>query len=57
MLLTTAIVSGPAHSIAQRWLAGHPDRPLTLLQAVTPVRPGPHRGHRAIGQPTIHCMV
>src|SRR5215467_8533745 len=29
MLLTTAIVSGPAHSIAQRWLAGHLDRPLT----------------------------
>jgi AcrR family transcriptional regulator len=28
MLLTTAIVSGPAHSIAQRWLAGHLDRPL-----------------------------
>ena len=29
MLLTTAIVSGPAHSIAQRWLAGQLDRPLT----------------------------
>ena len=29
MLLTTAIVSGPAHSIAQRWLAGHLERPLT----------------------------
>ncbi len=29
MLLTTAIVSGPAHAIAQRWLAGHLDRPLT----------------------------
>jgi hypothetical protein len=29
MLLTTAIVSGPAHSIAQRWLAGRLDRPLT----------------------------
>jgi len=29
MLLITAIVSGPAHSIAQRWLAGHLDRPLT----------------------------
>jgi len=28
MLLTTAIVSGPAHSIAQRWLAGQLDRPL-----------------------------
>ena len=28
MLLTTAIVSGPAHSIAQHWLAGHLDRPL-----------------------------
>jgi hypothetical protein len=31
MLLTTAIVSGPAHSIAQRWLAGHLDRPLVSL--------------------------
>jgi len=29
MPLTTAIVSGPAHAIAQRWLAGHLDRPLT----------------------------
>jgi AcrR family transcriptional regulator len=29
MLLVTAIVSGPAHAIAQRWLAGHLDRPLT----------------------------
>ena len=29
MLLATAIVSGPAHAIAQRWLAGHLDRPLT----------------------------
>ncbi len=29
MMLTTAIVSGPAHSIAQRWLAGQLDRPLT----------------------------
>jgi len=29
MLLTTAIVTGPAHSIAQRWLAGHLDRSLT----------------------------
>lgn len=26
MLMLTAIVSGPAHSIAQRWLAGHLDR-------------------------------
>jgi AcrR family transcriptional regulator len=29
MLLATAIVSGPAHAIAQRWLAGQLDRPLT----------------------------
>ena len=29
MLVATAIVSGPAHAIAQRWLAGHLDRPLT----------------------------
>lgn len=26
MLLTTAIVSGPAHAIARRWLAGQLDR-------------------------------
>jgi AcrR family transcriptional regulator len=29
MLLISAVVSGPAHAIAQRWLAGHVDRPLT----------------------------
>jgi AcrR family transcriptional regulator len=29
MLLISAVVSGPAHAIAQRWLAGHMDRPLT----------------------------
>ena len=29
MLLITAVVSGPAHAIAQRWLAGQMDRPLT----------------------------
>src|SRR5262249_26246981 len=29
MLLISAVVSGPAHAIAQRWLAGHLDRPLT----------------------------
>lgn len=29
MLLITAVVSGPAHAIAQRWLAGQVDRPLT----------------------------
>jgi AcrR family transcriptional regulator len=29
MLLITAVVSGPAHAIAQRWLAGQLDRPLT----------------------------
>jgi AcrR family transcriptional regulator len=27
MLVITAIVSGPAHALAQRWLAGHCDRP------------------------------
>jgi len=31
VLLASAIVSGPAHAIAQRWLAGHLDRPLTSL--------------------------
>jgi AcrR family transcriptional regulator len=29
MLLISAVVSGPAHAIAQRWLAGQLDRPLT----------------------------
>jgi AcrR family transcriptional regulator len=29
MLMITAIVTGPAHSIAQRWLAGHVESPLT----------------------------
>jgi AcrR family transcriptional regulator len=29
MLLITAVVSGPAHAIAQRWLAGQVNRPLT----------------------------
>ncbi len=29
MLMITAIVSGPAHAIARRWLAGQLDRPLT----------------------------
>jgi AcrR family transcriptional regulator len=33
MLLASAIVSGPAHAIAQRWLAGHLDRPLTFFVA------------------------
>jgi AcrR family transcriptional regulator len=31
MLLVTAIVSGPAHSIARRWLAGQLDRPPTTF--------------------------
>jgi AcrR family transcriptional regulator len=29
MLMITAIVSGPAHAIARRWLAGQVDHPLT----------------------------
>jgi AcrR family transcriptional regulator len=29
MLLISAVVSGPAHAIAQRWLSGQLDRPLT----------------------------
>lgn len=29
MLLTSAIVNGPAHAIARRWLAGHLERPPT----------------------------
>ena len=29
MLVITAIVSGPAHAIARRWLAGQLDQPLT----------------------------
>jgi AcrR family transcriptional regulator len=33
MLLITSVVSGPAHAIAQRWLAGQVDRPLTSFVA------------------------
>jgi AcrR family transcriptional regulator len=33
MLLITAVVSGPAHAIAQRWLAGQVNRPLTSFVA------------------------
>ena len=36
MLLITSVVSGPAHAIAQRWLAGQVDRPLTsFVDALT----------------------
>jgi AcrR family transcriptional regulator len=31
MLMITAIVTGPAHAIAQRWLAGHLDRRPTVF--------------------------
>jgi AcrR family transcriptional regulator len=62
MLLITAVVSGPAHAIAQRWLAGQVDRPLTsfvdeLTDAAcaglraTPARSGPAGGTPADGAP------
>ena len=36
MLLITSVVSGPAHAIAQRWLADQVDRPLTsFVDALT----------------------
>ena len=62
MLVATAIVSGPAHAIAQRWLAGHLDRPLAsftgelttaacagLRPAVAPAADGPPAAARAGG--------
>lgn len=58
MLMITAIVSGPAHSVAQRWLAGMLERP--LCEAVEELadaawaglsgRPSPRSGARRMPQ-------
>jgi len=57
MLLITAVVSGPAHAIAQRWLAGQVDRPLTSFvddltdAACAGLRPNPPAGAPGSGTP------
>jgi len=57
MLLVSAIVSGPAHAIAQRWLAGHLSGPLTgfaeelTIAACAALGPGAAPATARPGQP------
>ncbi len=52
MLLITSVVSGPAHAIAQRWLAGQVNRPLTsFTDALTDAACAGLRATGATGTP------